>query len=215
MKIGLIGYLGFGNYGDELFIQTIERIIDNSEIICERVNISIEIPFFTEERLKLFDAFIIVGGDIINPSTISDLYWNELYLITNKPIYIYNLGYPNWITKSNSVCDYYKKFFESSNVKRIHTRDEETEKFIKLNISNIVDIVTTPDTTISNFINDEKSKNDEKILCLNLRNPYTFEYEYSNLINLIILIPYKGFNQARDFKKFLVKSLLGIKMEKK
>jgi len=185
MKIGLIGYLGFGNYGDELFIETIKNRIDNNEISCERVNTSIESPFFNEERLKIFDAFIIVGGDILNPSIISDLYWNKLYLNAKKPIYIYNLGYPNWISKSDTTCEYYKKFFEDSIIKRIHTRDNETSKFIKENISDKIEIITTPDTTISNFINFKKINNDEKILCVNLRNPYSFEYQYSNLIYLI------------------------------
>lgn len=181
MNIGLIGYLGWGNYGDELFKDVYINISSDSDIKMSNINKMIKDPYFEDEDIKIYDAFIIVGGDILNPGYISNLYWSEKIFNLNKPILIYNLGYPNWIKENDDILNKYKFFLNNENVKRIHCRDSECKEFIIKKISNEKEILTTTDITVSLFEEEPKSEN---IICFNFRCPYTFEYDYSKVLEL-------------------------------
>lgn len=133
-KIGLIGYFGWGNFGDELFLKVHHQHLDpyfELKVIHELLHE----PYFTrpiEEIVDEYDAFIIGGGDLLNPVRVSTLYWQEAYL--KKPVFIYGIGVPNVKWSRADVLNTYRKFFQHENCKLVVPRDVESFNWIQKNI---------------------------------------------------------------------------------
>jgi len=133
-KIGLVGYFGWGNFGDELFLKAHHEHLGQDfeleivhDLLCE--------PYFSkpiEEVVKKYDAFLIGGGDLLNPVRVSPLYWQMEYL--KKPVFVYGLGVPNVKWNRANVLDKYRSFFQHPNCKLVVPRDIESYNWIKENI---------------------------------------------------------------------------------
>jgi polysaccharide pyruvyl transferase WcaK-like protein len=129
INIGLVGYFGWGNFGDELFLEA------HREFLSERFNLEVVHdqlvqPYFTGaalKRLNTYDGFLIGGGDLINPNAISSLYWRKEYL--EKPVFIHGVGCPNLKVKKSNALSYYSEFFSSESVKYICLRDIESKTY--------------------------------------------------------------------------------------
>lgn len=131
IKVGLVGFFGWGNFGDELFVKVFEQWLGDdyelkilNDLTCK--------PYFTrpvQEVVSEVDAIIIGGGDLIIPWSVSDLYWKSEYL--EKPVFIVGVGVPTWRQKNIDVIKKYKNFLMHSNVKFINVRDKESANWIK------------------------------------------------------------------------------------
>ncbi len=129
-KVGLVGFFGFGNFGDELFIKAHEEQL-GEHFDLEVVNDLTEAPYLSperEERLKDYDAFLIGGGDLINPKQVSKLYWRRAYL--EKPTFVYSLGVPQPQSPETPAVGVYRDYFGSDAVKLIVARDRKSEVYI-------------------------------------------------------------------------------------
>src|SRR4028118_1926988 len=100
-KVGLVGYFGWGNFGDELFIETHRQYLSRHYDL-EVVHDLLTEPYFTrpiEEVVEKYDAFLIGGGDLLNPARVSNLYWRMEYL--QKPVFVMGLGVPTYKLSGN------------------------------------------------------------------------------------------------------------------
>jgi len=144
-KIGLIGYFGWGNFGDELFLSTHHQMLGDSYELFTANDLTKD-PYFSfpvSELVKKADAFLIGGGDLLNPVRISPLYWKMEYL--EKPVFIYGLGVPRQTHVRANVIAHYKKFMQHTNCKLIVARDIESYTWIKENINPGDKLVWYPD----------------------------------------------------------------------
>lgn len=131
-KIGLVGFFGWGNYGDELFhriwMDSIGKFHD-----ARLVHDKLESPYFSRPASGVsrdFDGFVIGGGDLVIPNKISPLYWNKAWL--NKPVYISGVGVPTWIkTEAPDVMERLRNFFQHKSVRYISARDVESAEWIR------------------------------------------------------------------------------------
>jgi len=130
-KIGLVGYFGWGNFGDELFLAAHRQHLGDAYDL-EVVHDILEAPYFSKSVEKLvepYDAILIGGGDLINPVRLSGLYWQQAFL--KKPVFIYGIGVPNVKWLRANIVDEYRNFFQHKNCRLVVPRDVESYNWIK------------------------------------------------------------------------------------
>lgn len=131
-RIGLVGFFGWGNYGDELFHRIWEQSIGQfheTRLLHEKL----ESPYFVRPAVEVaseVDAIVIGGGDLVIPNKISPLYWNRAWLA--KPVYISGVGVPTWIKhEAPDVMERLRAFFQHPNIRYISARDAESAEWIR------------------------------------------------------------------------------------
>jgi polysaccharide pyruvyl transferase WcaK-like protein len=135
IRVGLVGFFGWGNFGDELFVKVFEQWL-SQDFDVKVLNDLTSKPYFTrpiEDVLRDVDAIVIGGGDLIIPWTMSELYWKQEYL--TKPVFIIGVGVPTWGDVKPVILERYRRFLVHKNVKYINVRDKESADFITKNIS--------------------------------------------------------------------------------
>jgi polysaccharide pyruvyl transferase WcaK-like protein len=180
-KIGLVGYFGWGNFGDELFVEAHKNYLaDKYEL--EVVHDQLEQPYFSDvglKNLKGFDGFLIGGGDLLNPNAVSSLYWRKEYL--EKPVFVYGIGCPNLKVKQSNSLNYFHEFFSSSSVKHICLRDIESKKYFDDIVKPAIATVTYPDAVFALDLPSIKNDAKDKLLGVVLRSHQSLIGEYEQV----------------------------------
>jgi polysaccharide pyruvyl transferase WcaK-like protein len=182
-KIGLIGFFGWGNFGDELFLEVYKEYF-GKDFELEVIHNMDKKPYFTKpvkEVIAKYDALIIGGGDLVIPWNISELYWKEEYL--DKPVYIIGIGVPTWGKEKEHIVNKMRNFFQHDNVKKIITRDIESAKWIQRKLSPKVLIEYHADIVCALSIPKIK-ENKEKILGIVTRYRKNNDDDYTQLLEL-------------------------------
>lgn len=131
MRVGHIGYFGWGNYGDELMLETWrEHFVDRAA--QETVHTLLHRPYFEEPAVRVaerFDVLIIGGGDLIQPDSISTLYWNRAWL--TRPVVIAGVGAALERQRQRpDVASRLAAFMSHENVRMIGVRDSGTQNWL-------------------------------------------------------------------------------------
>jgi polysaccharide pyruvyl transferase WcaK-like protein len=182
-KIGLIGFFGWGNFGDELFVKTYEEYLGKNFIV-EVVHDITKRPYFSKPVkgiVEKYDAFIIGGGDLVIPWQLSELYWKIEYL--NKPVYLIGLGVPTWGKHNPAVIEKMKSFFQHKNIKKIIMRDIESAKWVQKNLRPKVLVEHSADLVCAISL-PKAIKTNEKILGIVTRQRKHGEDDYTQLRRL-------------------------------
>ena len=130
----MVGYFGWGNFGDELFLKVHRQRLGATYDLRVVHDLLVE-PYHSRalpEVVEDYDAFLIGGGDLLNPLRVSGLYWQMDYL--RKPVFIYGLGVPNQPFRREHVLSVYRKFLQHENCKLVVARDVESFNWIKQNL---------------------------------------------------------------------------------
>jgi polysaccharide pyruvyl transferase WcaK-like protein len=131
-RLGLVGFFGWGNYGDELFLRNWEQSLGQHHDVGV-VHDRLASPYFSRQATEVaaeFDALVIGGGDLVIPNKISPLYWNRAWL--TRPIYISGVGVPTWVKqRAPDVMERLRTFFQHPNVRHIGARDAESAAWIR------------------------------------------------------------------------------------
>jgi len=120
MRLGLVGYFGYGNYGDEIFLKVWRDLFgyENTQVI------------YPGDDLNNIDKIIIGGGDLIHPSFINNNYWKDEFFA--KDVYIYGVSVPLQIKGINEgVIEKYKELFAKA--KYVSVRDEASAEWLRKN----------------------------------------------------------------------------------
>lgn len=183
-RIGLVGYFGWGNFGDELFLEAHKQHL--SEIYdLEVVHDILAEPYFSkpvEEMIEPYDAILIGGGDLINPIRVSGLYWQEAFL--KKPVFVYGIGVPNVKWLRNNVVDIYRNFFQHPNCRLVVPRDPESFNWLKKNIQPTGHMEWFPDPVCSLRL-PKTMPPDEKTLGVVMRSHRSMGEDLSALREMI------------------------------
>jgi polysaccharide pyruvyl transferase WcaK-like protein len=173
-KVGLVGYFGWGNFGDELFIKAHrQHLTDLVEL--QVVHDMLEAPYFSREaldRISSFDGFLIGGGDLVNPRAFSTLYWREEYL--RKPVFVHSIGCPSLqIQQSPSILKF-RTFFGSPSIKHVNLRDIESKNYFDSVIRSACETTHCPDAVFALNM-PASSKPQDRVLGVVLRQHKSLE----------------------------------------
>ena len=145
LRVGLVGYYGWGNYGDEFFKDVLEtelkdcrfRVLHDlgpkGELILDNL----------KANIADVDVIMIGGGDLVIPFSLSTLYWRPEFLA--KPVVIYGVGVPKWGGYNADVVMKMREFFQHPSVKKITARDQESAEWIAQHLKPTAPVECAPD----------------------------------------------------------------------
>jgi polysaccharide pyruvyl transferase WcaK-like protein len=163
-RIGMVGYYGWGNYGDELFLDVFREYLAPHELVVLPQKTAP--PYFdepVEKRLKGVDALVIGGGDLMIPWALSELYWKPAYLA--KPVFVYGVGVPTWGGLSAEVVATLARFVSHPNVRRIVMRDPESMEWVARHLGCAAKLSWSPDPVCA-LEHPQRAEPDENVFTL-------------------------------------------------
>ncbi|BBL77141.1 polysaccharide pyruvyl transferase family protein [Methylomagnum ishizawai] len=152
-RLGIVGYYGHGNFGDELFLQAFRRIFPVNEYRMDLLGRSGALMRkYRDSRLdaiaERYDAIIIGGGDLLIPGyDVANQYFLEEFL--QVPVFIHGVGVPTWTGYDETACNNMKKFLRSEAIRNVCVRDIEGVEWVNKNIKPHVEAVFADDIVFS------------------------------------------------------------------
>jgi polysaccharide pyruvyl transferase WcaK-like protein len=155
-KVGIAGFYGYGNFGDELFLKVFAEHLGD-EFDLSIVSDLLEKPYFSmdiKEIVAGLDAIIIGGGDLIQPWATDPRYFDKALL--QKPVFVCGVGvpirsakYPSQQVEKDFIVQRYLRFLSHPNVKFIHVRDPQSHTWLIDRINPPVGVLEAPDIVCS------------------------------------------------------------------
>lgn len=183
-RIALVGYFGWGNFGDELFIKAHQQYLGKTHDLFV-ANDLLEEPYFSRpvsEIVDESDAVLIGGGDLMNPARVSSLYWDMSWL--EKPVFIYGIGVPKQTMKREKVLKHYREFMAHENCKLVVARDVESYNWIKENLNPGDKLTWYPDSVCA-MARPEPYKAQDKLLGVVMREHRSLSQDMGPLREMI------------------------------
>lgn len=188
-RVGLVGFFGWGNYGDELLLQFWRRVLTPYFEIAP-VNDLLAPPYLSaaaDDVAQRHDAFVIGGGDLVIPNAVSKLYWKREWLA--RKVYICGVGVALWRHKQVAeVIDEMAAFFQHPNVQYISARDEQSAAWIRERLQPRVPVVVHPDLAFGLPLPSprEPTADARRTLGISVRQgPYSRDNDFSALARLV------------------------------
>jgi polysaccharide pyruvyl transferase WcaK-like protein len=147
--VGLVGFYGWGNYGDELFLEAFREHL--GEPIRLRTVLDPGEHVWRVQRIggavRAADSIVVGGGDIVipwsTPGSLGSRYWERAYL--RRPVFIAGVGVPTWSKPERQAVDRLRAFFRHPSVRYVGTRDAASSAWIVENLGPSAPVVTSPD----------------------------------------------------------------------
>lgn len=179
MKIGVVGYFGYGNYGDELFLDVYRKYFYDCDIhvLCNKP----DNPVYPEnmQTISQCDAIIIGGGDLFIPKYFAQTYFDNRYL--DRPIYFHCIGVPQWIGEDPKIIVRMAEFVQHPNVRKINVRDIESQDWVKSRLQPNIEIDCSVDMVFAHDLPAVKREKGQKILGLIMRKLTLDETKWNNI----------------------------------
>ena len=150
--VGVGGFFGYGNYGDELFIEVFQQHLGD-EFELRILPDQLRSPYFSEpveQRVAAVDAVLIGGGDLVQPWSIDARYFSTAYL--TKPCFIAGVGVPIRAKRPDgkeqdnpAAIAKYTRFFTHPNLRFLNVRDNQSAQWIRSKLNPTVEVTESPD----------------------------------------------------------------------
>ncbi|MGE4054111.1 MAG: polysaccharide pyruvyl transferase family protein [Vicinamibacterales bacterium] len=109
MLVGVVGYYGYGNLGDEWFLRTWREVLgDHAEVQA----------LHPTDDVSLYDALVIGGGDLLT-GAVNNHYWRPEML--TRPLWIYGVGAAHSLARE---AETYRRFCTAA--RSVTVRDERS-----------------------------------------------------------------------------------------
>ena len=150
-RVGLVGFYGRGNYGDELFADTyVEHLGDLADL---RVLADLpQPPHFSRPAKSVVastDAVLIGGGDLLTPWHYSQCYWHPALL--DRPVLVAGVGVPALRAKrpDPAALERYAAFLSHPSVRFIQMRDTYSADWVNRHVVPAVPVRVRADVVCS------------------------------------------------------------------
>lgn len=145
-RVGLVGFYGWGNFGDELFLDALTASLGPTVEITPLLGPRwVQRPTL-RRAVHGSDVVVIGGGDLLRPWAKTQ-YWRPVLL--DRPVFVAGLGVPMWGGTNPDVIEGQRKFFRHPNLRGIAARDEGSAAWIRDNLQPKVPVRVTPDLVCS------------------------------------------------------------------
>lgn len=200
LRLGIAGFFGHGNYGDELFLSVFKEYFGRDYDLTVLPDLPVK-PYFSrpiEEMVADVDGILLGGGDLVRPWGTDERYFTKEYL--KKPVFALGLGVPlrtgsmTEIEKPHIVRRY-QGFFNHPSVKFIGVRDEESRRWMEKHVAPLTaPLVSAPDIVCALTLPEVNVIGSDKILGIvtRLRPDRDEPDDYSNLRQLGITLQSRG-----------------------
>jgi polysaccharide pyruvyl transferase WcaK-like protein len=145
-RVGLVGFYGWGNYGDELFLDALTSGLGPTIDIQTLIGPAWAGLPPLRRGVKGSDVVVIGGGDLLRPWAMTR-YWRPVLL--RRPVFVAGLGVPTWGGTQPEVIEDLRRFFRHRNLRGVATRDEGSAAWIRDNLDPRVPVRVTPDLVCS------------------------------------------------------------------
>lgn len=197
MRTGILGYFGFGNFGDELFHLVWSDVFKDSELITFESVTGIRKCMHSDPKdRKLFsqsvDNILIGGGDLIRPTGKNNYWYKELL---TKNVYLYGIGVATWLGHDKSRVAEIIEFLNHQNVKCIGVRDIESKSWLEQrDISLSEKIILSPDIVFSYGKSNKKYFTKPTVGIVTRHQKQYQEERIKQLKKIVTLYQDKGFD---------------------
>ncbi|MGO4145613.1 polysaccharide pyruvyl transferase family protein [Paenarthrobacter sp. YAF11_1] len=138
--LGIAGFFGHGNYGDELFLSVFEEYFGDDYNLKVLPDLPAK-PYFSRpiaEMVKEVDGILLGGGDLVRPWGTDERYFHKEYL--TKPVFALGLGVPIRVGSPNEaekphIAKRYAAFFNHPNMKFVGVRDEDSRRWMENHVA--------------------------------------------------------------------------------
>ncbi|MCY1159533.1 MAG: hypothetical protein MOP51_2558 [Citricoccus sp.] len=194
-RVGLVGFFGWGNYGDELFLQLWRRVL-SPHFEVSPVNDLLMEPYVVGDPKVVaarYDAFVIGGGDLIIPNGVSGLYWKREWL--ERKVYIVGVGVAIWGHRHlPEVIEEMSEFFRHPNVQFISARDEASADWIRRYLRPVVPVSVHPDLVFASRIPPPRDYGGRKTLGISVRQGlFNRDHDFGQLDRLVTVARRHGY----------------------
>ena len=171
--VGLVGWYGWGNYGDELFHEVFRENLEPDVALRSVLdsNQRRQSGRRIGAHVRTSDAILIGGGDILKPSRTHDAYWHRSYL--RRPVYVAGVGVPTWEAPVRQAVDRLRRFLTDPSVRFIATRDEESSAWVRETLAPTIPVATAPDLVCALSLPEIERPADPPILGIVVRRRST------------------------------------------
>ena len=144
-RLGLVGFFGHGNYGDELFVEVFREHLAPAfelDVVLDPARPRLE--RWLGADVRRCDAILVGGGDLASPWSFSR-YWDRAYL--TRPTFIAGIGVPTSTVRTAvpSVVRRMGGFMRHPSVRFIGVRDVESATWIRANLAPVAPVEVAPD----------------------------------------------------------------------
>jgi polysaccharide pyruvyl transferase WcaK-like protein len=187
--IGLAGFFGYGNYGDELFVSVYKEYLQD-HFDLRFLSDQLTKPYYSkpvEEVVDGVDAIVIGGGDIVQPWNMDPRYFSKEFL--KKPVFVIGVGVPiRSGTNMNPhhaekewIVEKYRAFFNHSSVKFIHARDPQSATWITSKTKPDIGVFEAPDVVCALTLPKATPPQDKPVLGIVTRQRPNQEDDYTQI----------------------------------
>lgn len=153
-RIGIAGFYGAGNYGDELFLEVFRHWLGRRGLVSVLPDLP-GYPYFltpAAQKVAALDAVVVGAGDLIRPHHGTDnRYHNKAYLA--RPVYVAGIGVQRQFVNANPIVpraiSAWTQFLGHKRIRTISTRDELSAEWIRATLAPKVPVEVHPDIVCS------------------------------------------------------------------
>lgn len=140
--VGVAGFYGWGNYGDELFWQVFHRQLGGAMELRNLLGPDASDRQSLRRTVRDTDVVLVGAGDLAIPWRRSR-YWDAALL--QRPVYVAGIGVPLWRSPTERGVTALRQFFRHPAVQLVAARDRRSVDWIAEQLRPRVPIGLSPD----------------------------------------------------------------------